>query len=136
MEISPEAYQLLRNASIPSEFKEVVREVIPKMAMPYPPELESPATSPEIDMTSIETPTPRVSIPPVEMSIPSVPVSWPEMSVSDRGIQAFYLTDLTLDLSRVAHMTPHLRNLAHLPLAPIVSNLPAFWGKGSDSAPG
>lgn len=120
MEISPEAYQLLRNAAIPSEFKEVVRKVIPNMAMPYPPDLESPATSSEIDMTSIEMPTLRVSFPPVEMPVPSVPVSWPEMSTSDRGNNAFYLTDLTFDLREVGHMTPGLLQLAGCPIGQLM----------------
>lgn len=130
MEISPEAYELLRNASIPSEFKEVVREVIPNVAMPYPPDLESRATSSEIDMTSVEMPILRVSIPPVEMPVPSVPVSWPEMSTADRVVNTFHLTDLTLDLSGVVHMTPGLHDLALSTLAPIVLNLPALWGTG------
>lgn len=108
MEISPEAYQLLRNATIPSEFKDVVREVVPPMGVASAAEMEGTPTFPGIDMPSIERPTPQVSIPPVEMPVASVRMPWPEMSISDRDIKAFYLTDLTLDLSGVAHMTPGL----------------------------
>lgn len=138
LEIFPKALELLGTAAIPLEFKHVVREVISPMDMLRPPELEGTPTFPGIDMTSIETPTPRVSLPPVETPVVTVPVSWPEISTSDRGVNAFYLTELTLNVSGVSHMTPGLRDLAYSTLAPIVLNLGAYCGddgEDNDSAP-
>lgn len=119
MEISPEALELLRTETVSLEFRNALRELVPNISMPSPAELDVTPTSSRVDMTSIEMP------------VPPVPVSWPEMARSDRGIQAFYLTDLTLDLSRVAHMTPGLRDLAYLTLSPIISNLTVSRGNRS-----
>jgi hypothetical protein len=122
MKISPDAYQLLRDVPIPSEFREVVREVKPDIGMVYLPNLEESPSSFRVDKTSIEMPKPQVSIPPVEIPVATVPVSLPVILTSDSGVQAFYLTDLTLDLTGVAHMTPGLFAHSLASLAPFVTN--------------
>ena len=132
MEISPEALELLRRATVPFEFKEVVREVVPDMGITPPSKMEETPTFPGIDITSIEAPTPWVSVPLVERPAATVPVSWPEMSTSGMGGNAFYLTDLTLDLSGVAHMTPGLLALSFSTLSRIVNNNLACCQEGEE----
>lgn len=122
MKISPEAYQLLRDAPISSEFRQIVGEIKPDIGMMHPPNSEESPSTFSVDKTSIEMPKPRVSVPPLEMPVATVPVSWPVILTSDHGVQAFYLTDLTLDLTGVAHMTPGLLDLSLARLAPFVTN--------------
>ncbi|MDR4508935.1 MAG: hypothetical protein MRJ65_12005 [Candidatus Brocadiaceae bacterium] len=73
MEISPVAFELLRHAAIPFEFKNAVGKVAPDISMPLAAEMEETPVSPKMDMTSVEMPTLRMSVPPIGMLVASVP---------------------------------------------------------------
>ena len=133
-EISRDAYKFLREAPLPSEFREAVRAWLPPMGISPSGDLEDAPTSPRIDMTSIELPIPGGRVQPVETSIPSVAVSREEIVPSDRSIEALYLTDMTLNLSECPHLTPGLSSLTSWPLTSLVTNnWAAFWAGGQDS---
>lgn len=121
-------YPLLRGTLLPAEFTAVVQEEMPDVEIMSLPTLEESPSPFGINETSLEQP--QVSAPPIEMLVPVGSVSWPEMPIANRDVNAFYLPDLTLDMTGVAHMTPGLRETAFSKLSLLAFNLPAFQQMG------
>lgn len=109
MTISPEAYELLSQAPLPSEFGRIVREGIPAMEIP-----DLLRTDPGIGTTSFATATPEFSVEPVEIQALAAPAETDRCPML--GATMSYLSEWRLDLTGVAHMTPGLQELADLPL--------------------
>lgn len=148
VKISQEALELLSRATIPTEFLRVVREFIPQdfsasVETEGPPiKMRRPETlvDPEPEMPNESWPNEPLE-PQLEMSVEpdgeevawtthQAPPGLPEEIPREELAETFYLTDLKLDLSRVAYITSGLNTLALSTLSPIVLNLPAFWGIG------
>lgn len=150
MKISPEVFKLLRNTAIPSEFLKVAREfasgtnVLPPIASedfssfagtetgrppaekpmpesPVEPKLEMPTEPWPAELTESKDEMHRESkwqdAPWMEPEVPSAP---PEEVRRGEKAEAFYLTDLTLDLSGVTQITPGLLQLAGRPIAQLM----------------
>lgn len=148
--ISPEALGLLRSAAIPPEFLKIAREFTPRTEGLPPTVPQDSPMSAEIEEPYIERPMPERLVEP-ELEMPTEPwteelpepefevsvepdwevAPWPEPEAPPEppeevrraeGAATFYLTDLKLDLSGVAHMTPGLSVMATSSLYPIVIN--------------
>lgn len=126
-EIPPESLELLRGAAIPFEFKSAVGETVADIAMPSEIGMKEPPAFPAINTPPIEMPRSGNFVPPLEIPFASVSEPLPQTPVSYRCNQAVYLTDLTLDVSGVAHMTTGLFALSRSSLAPFVNNTLACW---------
>lgn len=152
MKISPEALELLRSARIPAEFLTVAGDT-PREEMLPPSDREDLPTSVENEAPSLPAPATEIPVEPEtrpwpeESSEPEFesPVeawekrAWtepeellelPEETDAVESTDTLYMTDLTLDLSRVAHMTPGLEALVGAPLKWIVSSN-FFWLGGA-----
>lgn len=117
-------YPLRWDALFPAKLREIAREMGPDSGMVYPPALAEPPSSFRMKEALLEQP--QVSIPPVKMPVPIGSVPWSEMPTPDRNVNVFYLPELTLDITGVAHMTPGLRETAFSRLSLLAFNLPAF----------
>lgn len=117
--ISPEILELLNQAPIPSEFLQSLRE-FEKHAGELP--------APELEAVLTDGPTPALGVPAWEMPLqpdamfaPATRMSRVETVSSNKCSTAFYLPDLTLDLSG-AMLTPGLRDWVGLRLNGLVWN--------------
>lgn len=133
-EISPGAYELLREAPFPSEFWEIARETIPPTAPSPSVGTEPLGTSTDLDTSSVAKLTSGVHDQTLEMPIRTAGVFRPQMVPADT--EAFYLTDLTIDLTGVPHLTRGLSQLALWPLGPLVTNCRDGEGEDEDQEDG
>lgn len=149
-----EALELLQSAAIPSGFLKIAREFVPGKEVLFPITPEDYPRSAEIEVPSIERPMPETLVEPklempaepwpeelpepqleapvepvweeVPWTEPDVPPEPPEEVPREGGAETFYLTDLRLDLSGVADMTPGLVPFVGTPLGSIIGNI-FFW---------
>ena len=160
LEISPEALEILRKAAMPSEFLKVAREFVPGEERLRPSEMERAPVPPEVeevgepmpDVTpppAMETPIePRREQPPwpeeapwlEEPPRPGIDVStWLERPAEPRETPdsgEFTLTDLTFDLSGIAHPTRGLLEWEDVPLGRIVTDTyPVLFQEGGEEPP-
>ncbi|WP_143074292.1 hypothetical protein [Nitrosomonas sp. Nm166] len=136
MKISPQALELLRSAAIPAEFLKAAREFAPSTEVLPPAAPEDFPGPAEMERPPVERPMPEMptevwpeEFPEPQLAVPIEPkwkdVSWMTPEVLPKPLTevgrkeeagAIYLTDLTLNLSGVKHMTPGLLQLTGLPI--------------------
>ncbi|MCO6429125.1 hypothetical protein [Nitrosomonas communis] len=118
-------FPFLKNVPFPAEFTAVVREEMPNLEMlSFPALVEESPNSFSTNEVSIEQS--RIFVPPLEMPAPSAFLSGPEVPAPPDGVNVFYLPDLTLDMTGVAHMTPGFREPAFSNLSLLAFNLPVL----------
>jgi hypothetical protein len=138
LKISPETLERLRSAVIPVEFFETARELTPRPEVPPAIVPQDSATAAQIEEPYIAGPIPeRLDEPELEAPSepwpqdfsepeyqrpmePEVPTEPPEVVRGGEGASPLFLTDLRLDLSGVAHMTPGLLELADIALGQLI----------------
>ena len=133
MKISSEAFELLRRASIPSEFLNTMRDFTPdakSLPQTIPERLSTPAEimkpvgeisyqSEWEEFVSPDEPTePELEMP----DSVEAPVEIIEGEPKDSSAGMFMLTDLMLDMSGIAHMTAGLYEWEGITLGRIVTN--------------
>lgn len=131
MVISTDALALLQRATIPFEFRNTVKQMTSEMGVTAPAGMENISSlSCKTETISNEMLTPQMLFPPEAISVTSNPVLPHDISISGMDIQPFCLTNLTLDLGGVSHMTPGLGELATSSLRWLVTN--ALFGERVD----
>lgn len=148
LRISPEALERLRSVSVSAEFLEAARKFIPanltvprtRTEVPEEPGWQHAETPIEPQGVETEAEMPLVEVPPEappwpqedihwreELPPPSVDerIAWPEVPETREkqpAVDAFNFTDLTFDLTAVAHTTPGLLDWEEVPLERIVTD--------------